>query len=123
MLNYWLDAGLLVSVIFDVWITTMLRVVFPAPTTAAGWTLWGLSFDDWHTVQFFALGFTALLTIEHLVLHWNWICNVTATQILGSSKRPDEGSQAVYGVGTFITLALVVLAGLVAALLCVRMPV
>lgn len=121
VLNYWLDAGLLVCAVFDVWVTLLLRVIFPAPTTADGWTLWGLAYNDWHDIQFFALGLTGLLTVEHLVLHWGWICNVTA-QILQLRTRPDEGVQAVLGVGTFVTLALTVLAGLLAALVCVQSP-
>jgi hypothetical protein len=122
VLNYWLDAALLASVIFTGWVTAVIRIVFPAPTSALGWTLWGLSLNQWCDVQFFALGVCALLAVEHLVLHWNWICTVTALQVLRLSKRPDEGTQAVYGVAVFIGTLLAVLFGVIAALVCVRAP-
>jgi hypothetical protein len=61
----------------------------------------------------------ALLSIEHLVLHWNWVCCTIATQVLRLKSRPDEGSQAIFGVGTFITILVATVGTLVAALLTV----
>lgn len=122
LLNFWLDATLLVTVLFIAWISTVLHLVFPAPTTADGWVLWGLSFDQWRDVQSTALCICALLALEHVVLHWNWVCSTIATRIFRVKKRPDEGSQAVYGVGTFIVVLTVVFGGVIAAMLTVRQP-
>jgi hypothetical protein len=121
-LNFWLDAALLVSITFVLWVSTMMQVVFPAPTTAAGWELWGLSFDQWRNVQFYGLCVCAVLALEHVVLHWTWVCSVLTTQVLRLKSRPDEGSQAVYGVATFIVLLIVVMTSLLAALLTVKHP-
>lgn len=121
IINFWLDAMLFMAVVTLVWVSVMLQIVFPAPTTAAGWSLWGLSYDQWHQVQFYALCVTAAITVEHIVLHWNWVCTVLATKVL-RRKRPDDAVQAVYGVGTFITLLILVKASLIAALVSVRHP-
>jgi hypothetical protein len=121
LINFWLDALLFVAVASVVWISLILWFVFPAPTKAAGWSLWGLTYDQWYTAQFVALCIAAALTLEHVVLHWNWVCTVLATRVL-RRKRPDEANQAVYGVGTFIGILLLVKASLIAALLSVQEP-
>lgn len=122
LINFWLDAALLLSVVFLVWVSVMMYVVFPDATVADGWKLWGLSFDQWRDAQFFALCVAALLALEHLVLHWSWVCGVITTKILRVKNRPDEGIQAVYGVATFIGVALVILSSIIAAILTVERP-
>jgi hypothetical protein len=122
LLNFWLDAALFLSVTFVVWVSVMMQYVFPPPTSADGWELWGLSFDQWRDAQFYALCVVALLAIEHLVLHWNWVCSVLATKVLRIKDRPDKGNQAIYGVGTFITILTLILASLLAASLSVKRP-
>lgn len=116
LVNFWLDACLFVSLIFIMWVSVMLQLVFPPPTEAAGWSLWGLSYNDWQRVQFYAQCVFALLAVEHVVLHWNWVCSIIATQVLRVKSRPDEGVQAVYGVGTFITILVIVMGALIAAM-------
>lgn len=122
IINFALDAALLIAAVFLFWVSVVMRMVFPTPTNAGGWELWGLSYNRWHDVQFSALCVVALLALEHLVLHWNWVCGIIATKIVRVKKRPDEANQAVYGVATFITLLLTMLAGLAAAMLAVKKP-
>jgi hypothetical protein len=122
ILNFWLDLALLVNLLFVGWVSAVMRVVFPAPTSADGWMLWGMTFNRWSDMQFFGLCSLGLLVIEHLVLHWNWVCSLVATKILRAQKRPDEANQAVFGVGTFITVLMVMLGGLIAAMLNVHHP-
>jgi len=122
LLNFWLDLALLLTLLFVGWVSAMMRVVFPAPTSADGWKLWGLTFNRWSDIQFFGLCAFGLLAIEHLVLHWNWVCSLIATKILRTKSRPDEANQAVFGVGSFITVLMVMLAGLIAAMLNVHRP-
>ncbi len=122
MLNFWLDAALLMSVLFLVWVSALLQMVFPAPTSAKGWELWGMSFNQWRDTQFFALCVSALLALEHVVLHWNWICGVIATKVLRIQKRPDEGVQSIYGVGAFIAVLFVMMSTIFAAIVTVKHP-
>ncbi len=121
LINFWLDATLFVAVVVLVWTAAILQFAFPAPTAAAGWSLWGLSYDQWHNVQFGAICVAAALAVEHLVLHWNWVCTVLATRVL-HRRRPDEANQTVYGVATFIGILLLVKASLIAAMLSIKPP-
>ena len=122
LLNFWLDAGLLVAVSVVAWVTVMLHVVFPPPTIADGWKLWGMTYNQWRDIQSAGLGLGGLLALEHLVLHWNWVCNIIATKVFRSKTRPDEAAQAVYGVGTFITIIVLVMSGVTIALFSVQAP-
>lgn len=122
LINFWLDSALLVAILFVGWVSVMMQVVFPAPTSADGWELWGLSFNQWRDTQFFAMGACALLILEHLVLHWNWVCSVIATKVMGVKKRPDEAIQAMYGVGIFICIVIVMMGSILVAILTVKRP-
>ena len=122
LINFWLDASLLMSITILGWMTAMLQIVFPAPTAAAGWELWGLTFNDWHNAQFIALCVFALLVLVHVMLHWNWVCSVIATQVLRLKTRPDEGMQTIYGVTTLIILLTLIAGTIIAAILMVHRP-
>jgi len=122
MLNFIIDAMLLVAAVSMSWVTVMLMVVFPIPTRTEGWKLWGMDFNQWRQVHFALFVVVALLALEHLVLHWKWVCGVIVTKILKLKNRPDEGIQAVYGVGAFIGMLLFMGAGIVVAKLMVDIP-
>ena len=122
VVNFWIDAFLLIGLSLVGWISATLQVVFPAPTTADNWTLWGLTYDQWRDVQFGSLCLFALGILVHVMMHWNWICSVIATQIVHARQRPDEGMQTIYGVITLIVLLHLIAAGVIAAMLSVRRP-
>lgn len=122
LINFWLDVLLLINVVLFMWLSTVLRVVFPPPTYADSWTLWGLGYDQWDNIRFASLCLFTLLALEHLVFHWNWICGILTTRILKLKSRPDEGTQAVYGVGTFIGILLLLFVSLMVAYLSVKEP-
>lgn len=119
LLNFFLDATLLLAVLGLVWVSAMMNVVFPPPTLSDGWTLWGLTYDRWHDVQTGFLMAAALLSLEHLVLHWSWVCGIIATKILKVKKRPDEAIQYMYGLSTFfgtmVTMAALITIAMFAA--------
>lgn len=122
LLNFWLDAVLFVVIGFEMWVSIMLQVVFPPPTAAEGWRLWGGSFNQWRDAQFYGLCIAGLLVLEHVVLHWSWVCSVIASKILRSKHRADEASQALYGVGAFIAVVSIMMGGILAAMLAVQRP-
>lgn len=122
MLNFLIDSFLLLSAIAMGWVTVMLMVVFPIPTRTEGWKLWGMDYNQWRQVHFGLFVLTGLLALEHLVLHWKWVCGVIVTKILKLDKRPDEGIQAVYGVGAFIGTLMLMGALVLIAKLSVAMP-
>lgn len=121
LINFWLDAILFLAIVVVIWVAVILQIAFPRPSAAVGWSLWGLTYDEWHNVQFGALCVAGALTVEHLVLHWNWVCTVLSTRIL-HRQRPDEANQVVYGVATFVGILLLVQASLIAAMFCIKQP-
>jgi hypothetical protein len=122
VINFWIDGLLLVLLSTLGWISATLQVAFPAPTTAAGWTLWGLNYDQWRDVQFGSLCLLALGVVIHVMMHWNWVCSVIATQIVRARQRPDEGMQTIYGVATLVVILHLIAAGVIVAMLSVRHP-
>ncbi len=122
VINFWLDSAVLVVLLLVGWVSATLQVVFPPPTLAAGWILWGLTFDQWRDVQFGLLCLFAIGILVHVMLHWNWVCSVISTQILHSRERPDEGMQTIYGVATLVVLLHIIGAGVILALLLVHRP-
>ncbi|MFI5456300.1 MAG: DUF4405 domain-containing protein [Isosphaerales bacterium] len=122
VVNFWLDAMLLFLLFVQGLLSAILQFVFPDPTIADGWTLWGLTYDQWHDVQFGSLCLLAFGVLIHVMMHWNWVCSVIATQIVRTRGRPDEAMQTIYGVATLIVILHVIAAGVIAAMLCVRRP-
>jgi hypothetical protein len=122
VINFWLDASLLGVLLLMGWEAATLQFLFPPPTLAASWTLFGLTYDQWRDIQFATLCTFAFGILVHVMLHWNWVCSVIATQILQTRDRPDEGKQTIYGVATLIILLHLIGVGVIVALFFVRQP-
>jgi hypothetical protein len=122
VINFWLDATLLCMLLLLGWEAAVLKLLFPAPTLAAGWSLWGLSYDQWDDIRFGTLCVFAFGILVHVMMHWNWVCSVLAAQILQSRNRPDEGKQTIYGVATLIVLLHIIGIGVIIALFFIRRP-
>ncbi|MBX7106225.1 MAG: hypothetical protein K1X57_19260 [Gemmataceae bacterium] len=122
LFNFWVDVALAISVLSLTWVSAMMQVTFPAPTAAGGWVLWGWTFDQWRNLQFGLLCVCVLLALEHVVLHWPWVCGVIATKILKVKKKPDEANQAMYGIAFFFAIFLLLKAATIAAVFTVKHP-
>jgi hypothetical protein len=122
VINFWLDATILVVLILLGWETAVLKFLFPAPTFATGWSLWRLTYDQWDDIRFGTLCVFAFGILVHVMLHWNWVCSVISAQILHTKDRPDEGKQTIYGVATLIVLLHIIGVGVIIALFFVRRP-
>jgi len=114
-INFWLDALLLAILVSFVWVAAVLRFVFPAPTTAAGWKLYGWTYDQWSDFQFACLCIMGMAVLIHVMMHWNWVCSVLTVHVLKTKNRIDDGMQTIYGVGVLIVLLHVIFAGIIAA--------
>lgn len=125
LLNLLLDVLLLGITVALVGATCVLRFVFPPATAAGGWALWGLGYDAWADVQFGILCAIALAVLVHVMLHWNWVCGVIATRLLGrrgEARRSDDGSQTLYGVALLVAMLLILGGLLLAAQASIRPP-
>ncbi len=122
VINFWLDSFLLVLTTLLGGVSAMIRIVFPAPTRAEGWRLWGWNIDQWYDVQFACLCILGLGVLLHVTLHWNWVCGVVSTQILRAGTRVDESMKTIYGVGLLIIILHMIAGGVILAMFCVERP-
>jgi hypothetical protein len=122
LINFCLDALLLLITFGVVGTTCVLKFVFPRATRAGGWTLWGMDYDAWSDVQVGLLGTITLAILVHIMLHWNWVCGVIATRFLRRGGKVEDGTQTLYGVGTLIVFILATAGLLIAAELMIHPP-
>jgi hypothetical protein len=122
LINFCLDALLLLITLGLIWTTCVLKFVFPPATRAAGWVLWGMGYDGWSDLQSGLLAVIALAILVHIMLHWNWVCGVIAARLLRRGGKVDDGVQTLYGVGTLIALVLATTGVLIAAEFMIRAP-
>ncbi len=109
-----------------VWISAVIRFVFPPGPNAAGWLLWGWTYSQWSDLQFALLCLVAFAVLVHLMLHWSWVCGVIASHFLsrrdGKKRAIDDGTRTIWGVAVLILLLNVLGLGLAAAVLTVQSP-
>ena len=125
LINFWLDSTLLVIFTALIWVSTVVRFLFPPASTAQDWMLWGLNIDQWMGLQFVLLAALTLGILIHLMLHWSWVCGVFFTRIWRRGQQaamPDDGTRTIYGVGLMIVLLNVLGLALAAAALSVKAP-
>lgn len=109
-LNFALDAFLFVVTVSLLFVSAVVRLVFPPPADAAGWRLWGYSYDAWANAQFGLLCLIALSILLHVMLHWSWVCSVALTRLAGRSSKEaklDDGTRTLYGVGLLIVVVTI----------------
>ena len=126
IINFWLDCLLLLVFLLLVWISVVLRFVFPSPLSSEGWTLWGWNYLHWTGIQFAVLCVLVLGILLHVMLHWSWVCGVLSTRILprrsGKKRKSDDGVWTLYGVGLMIVLLNVMGFAIAAAALMIQNP-
>ena len=124
IVNFWLDAFMLVVFLLLLWSSTVIRFVFPPATSSSRATLWGGTLDQWIDFQFIILCLLALLILIHVMLHWTWVCGVLATRFLRAhdGRKPtfDDGTRTLYGVGFMIFLLNVMGLATAAAVLMIK---
>lgn len=123
--HFLVDVLLFTAFVVVVCVSAILKITFPAPTAAAGWTLWSLSLDQWTDVQFASQCVFLLFVLIHLMLQWNWICNFVSSRLSGLTGKkiaPPKAVRTLYGVTLLITFLSVVAALLVAAELTIVPP-
>lgn len=103
LINFLLDASLLAIFCLLAFVAVVVRFVFPPGPDAKGWFLWGLTYDQWASVEFGIVALLALGILLHVMLHWSWVCGVIATRLARDKKtKLDDGTQTIYGVGFLI---------------------
>jgi len=122
LVNFWLDAALLVDLVALGTVATIVQFVFPPGVAARGWTLWGMNYGQWCGLQFGLLAVLGFGVLIHVMLHWTWVCSVVARRVLGKSDLPDDGIRTIYGVGFLILLLNAAGIVVAVALFMIRQP-
>ena len=120
IVNFWLDCLLLVLFLMLVWVSAVLRFLFPAGPTEVEWSLWGAGAESWRGVQFGVLVLFSLGIVLHVMLHWSWVCGVVTKHLLGRPPTRDNGSQTLIGVGVLLGILHLLAAGLLVAWYCLQ---
>ena len=90
VLNFWLDVLLFALFVTWFWATLVMRFVFPPATVAAGWTIWGATYDQWSDFQFGAVCLFALAVLIHVMLHWSWVCGIITQKMMRRKSGKKE---------------------------------
>lgn len=125
VVNFWLDTALAVNFLALVWVSFVLRFVFPRSADAAGWSLWGYGYGRWQNLQFGLLSVLLFGVVVHVMLHWTWVCGVITghlPKIDGKPRRWDDGTRTLLGVGLIVVLLNVLGALMALAALMVQSP-
>ena len=125
LINFWLDSLLLLNFLALIWVSTVIRFVFPSAAISSGWSLWGYSLDAFMELQFVLTAVFAFGILLHLMLHWSWVCGVLFGKILPKQEGtalPDDGTRTIYGVGLMIVILNVLGILIAAAALTIQSP-
>ena len=126
IVNFWLDATLLSVFLLILWISTIVRFVFPPAADAGDVALWNRNYQWWLDLQFGLLALFAFGVLMHVMLHWNWLCGVLAGRIMrrsdGKKRVINYGMRTIYGVGLMIVILNVMGLGIAAAVLFLQEP-
>jgi hypothetical protein len=120
VVNYWLDLALAVTFVVLIWMTSVVRFVFPFGAAAFEYRLWGWSVEDWRAAEFATLCGLSVLVVVHVTLHWNWVCSVSNSLISRRSHARDDGERTLLGVALLIAILHLVAAGLLWAKFSLR---
>ncbi len=125
-INFLLDCFLLLLFLVLIWVSVIVRFIFPPGVASTGYSLWGLEYADWIGWQFGLLAAMAASVLVHIMLHWNWVCGVISSYIARQRGKPrvqmDDGNRTLLGVGTMIVLLNLMGLGIAAAALMVQTP-
>ena len=106
LVNFWLDVALGAVFVLLSTAAVIVPFVFPTGPATKGWTLWGMSFAQWCSIEFTLISLLGVGVLVHVMLHWTWVCSVLSKRVLGQDDIPDDGIRTVYGVGLLIGLLL-----------------
>lgn len=123
LVNFFLDALLLAVLTAILAVGLVVHFVFPPGTFAAGWTLWGLSYNGWNRLLFALVSLLTVGVLVHVMLHWTWVCGVVVGKVLRHKRQPaqpDDGIRTLYGVATLIVLLTTIGIVVAAANLAIR---
>ena len=91
LVNFWLDTALMVAFVILAIVAVIVQFVFPPGTVADGWTIWGMTYGQWCSLQFGLIATLAIGILVNVMLHWPWVCGVISKRILKRDALADDG--------------------------------
>ncbi|MDB5388040.1 MAG: hypothetical protein JWM11_3686, partial [Planctomycetaceae bacterium] len=88
VINFWLDLSLAIVFVLLTGVITIAQTIFPVGPGSEGWTLWGGDLLAWRGLEFGLLSTLALGIIVHVMLHWDWVCQVSSQLVLKRRLAP-----------------------------------
>lgn len=120
LVNFSLDAVLLVVFLVMAWLMAVLVLVFPRGSVRD--TIWGATASEWQDALFAVFCVFGVGVVVHVMLHWGWICGTVSTKLLGRKASKDDGSQTLIGVGFLMFLLHILGAAVLAARISMVSP-
>ena len=121
-LNFILDIVLAAVFVLLCVVAAIIQIVFPLPTLAAGWKVFGGTIDQGIAFQFGCLCVLAGGIILHVMLHWSWVCGMLTRGRPDSALRTDDGVRTIVGVGFLIAVLHVIGFAVLVAMLTAHSP-
>ena len=116
----------MVTFLAVVWVSVIVRFVFPSVGSATGYQLWGMPLARWMDLQFGLIALLFLGIVIHVMLHWSWVCGVLGGKLFrtkdGTKRTFDEGQRTILGVGLLIVLLNIMGVGIALAVLSIQNP-
>jgi hypothetical protein len=97
-LNFWLDSLLAILFVLLATVTSIAQLIFPVGPGSENWYLWGGDILAWRGLEFGILCALGLGIVVHVMLHWDWVCQIFTQIILGQRLGSDDGRRTIYGV-------------------------
>lgn len=123
--HFVVDVLLFLLLLILIGVSALVQFIFPPPTEAKGWSLWGCDYNAWSALRFFTLSLFAVMTIVHLMLQWGWVCSFVSSRIsrfLGRRVVLRPAVRTLYGVALLIFVLTLLGALLFAAELMIQGP-
>lgn len=109
--NFIVDCIMLVSGMCVLAATMVLAFVFPAPSQAAGYSIWGYGYDGWARFLIANISIFLVLILLHIILHWVWVCMFVTSRLgkrLGRRITLDDSAKTIWGVFALIVVLTIV---------------
>ncbi|MCA9215656.1 MAG: hypothetical protein KDB27_21470 [Planctomycetales bacterium] len=126
MINFWLDVSLLICFLAMIWVTVIVRFVFPAADAATGYLVLGRSISQWIQIQFGVFAVFSFGILLHLMFHWSWVCGIIGSRFTrksdGRKRTLDDGQRTILGVAVMIVVLNILGLGIALAALSLQAP-
>lgn len=115
--NFIVDAVVALLFLCVLGVASIVHFIFPAPSRAQGWSVWGRDLDRWTIIEVVTISLFAIAVLVHLSFHWTWVCGFITARVSKRTRHRITMTPSVrtlYGVCVLVC-ALTVLAAVYTA--------